>query len=276
MNVARSSPGSRRAPQGRHRLPRRPAVGHVDPARHRRRLADPPVLDRLHARRRAVHPVLRVPQPVRRLDARCSCSGRASSSPSSGGRASGSARTCSISFWFERNARRGRGQEGVRHQPRRRLRVHDRDVLDLRVARQRSTTRRWTPGARRDSRAAPPPRSRCCCSSAHRQERADPAAHLAARRDGGPDAGLGADPRRDDGDRRRVPRRAARTRSSSVEQRRARRRRVGRRRSPRCSRARSRSCSPTSSACSRTPRSASSATCSSRSASARTAPRSSS
>ena len=31
-----------------------------------------------------------------------------------------------------------------------------------------------------------------------------PAAHLAAGRDGGPDAGLGADPRRDHGDRRRV------------------------------------------------------------------------
>ena len=38
-----------------------------------------------------------------------------------------------------------------------------------------------------------------------RQERAAPAVPLAARRDGGPDAGVGADPRRDDGDRRRVP-----------------------------------------------------------------------
>ena len=42
----------------------------------------------------------------------------------------------------------------------------------------------------------------------HRQERADPALRLAARRDGGPDAGLGADPRRDDGHRRRVHGRA--------------------------------------------------------------------
>jgi hypothetical protein len=32
-----------------------------------------------------------------------------------------------------------------------------------------------------------------------------PAAHLAAGRDGRPDAGLGADPRRDHGDRRRLP-----------------------------------------------------------------------
>ena len=89
---------------GRHRLPRRPAVGHDDPARHRRRLADPPVLDRLHARRRAVQPLLRLPEPVRRRRCSCSCSARASCSPSSAGRASASARTCSISFWFERNS----------------------------------------------------------------------------------------------------------------------------------------------------------------------------
>ena len=38
----------------------------------------------------------------------------------------------------------------------------------------------------------------------HGQVGAVPAAHLAAGRDGGPDAGLRADPRRDDGDRRRL------------------------------------------------------------------------
>ena len=41
----------------------------------------------------------------------------------------------------------------------------------------------------------------------HRQERPVPAPHLAARRHGRPDAGVRADPRRDDGRRRRVPRR---------------------------------------------------------------------
>ena len=41
-----------------------------------------------------------------------------------------------------------------------------------------------------------------------RQVGADSAARLAARRDGRPDAGVGADPRGDDGHRRRVPRRA--------------------------------------------------------------------
>ena len=39
----------------------------------------------------------------------------------------------------------------------------------------------------------------------HRQVGADPAARLAARRDGRPDAGVGADPRRDDGHGRRLP-----------------------------------------------------------------------
>ena len=41
-----------------------------------------------------------------------------------------------------------------------------------------------------------------------REVGADPAPHLAAGRDGGPDAGLRPDPRRHDGDRRRLPDRA--------------------------------------------------------------------
>ena len=48
----------------------------------------------------------------------------------------------------------------------------------------------------------------------HRQERADPAPRLAPRRDGGPDSGLGADPRGDHGHRRRLPASVARIRSS--------------------------------------------------------------
>ena len=51
--------------------------------------------------------------------------------------------------------------------------------------------------ARRRRRHLPVPRR-------ERQERADPALRLAARRDGGPDAGLRAHPRRHDGDRRRL------------------------------------------------------------------------
>ena len=50
----------------------------------------------------------------------------------------------------------------------------------------------------------------CACSSARcGKVGADAAVRLAARRDGRPDAGLGAHPRRDHGDRRRLPDRAA-------------------------------------------------------------------
>ena len=71
-----------------------------------------------------------------------------------------------ISFWFERDtARRGR-QEGVRHQPGRRLGLHDRDVPDLRHARDaRLLTASSTAGAGDpavDGRRPSP----CSCSSA--------------------------------------------------------------------------------------------------------------
>ena len=56
----------------------------------------------------------------------------------------------------------------------------------------------WSTDDRQPRRARPARRRR-------RQVGADPAADLAAGRDGGPDAGLRADPRGDDGDRRRLP-----------------------------------------------------------------------
>ena len=113
--------------------------------------------------------------------------------------------------------RGGRGQEGVRHQPGRRLRVHARDVLDHREVRNARLRRDRPRGVSHDERdrhrgrAAAVPRR-------DRQERPDPAVPLAARRDGGPDAGLGAHPRRDDGHRRRVPRRVGPTPSSTRQQ----------------------------------------------------------
>ena len=87
-----------------------------------------------------------------------------------------------------------------------------------------------------------------------------PAAHLAAGRDGGPDAGLGADPRRDHGGGRCLPRRPAAARRRLL----ARRRATSWPPSPasRCwARPWRRSARSTSSGCSPTPRSARSPTC---------------
>ena len=175
--------------------------------------------------------------------------------------------TCSyllISFWHTRAVGGDGRQEGVHHQPGRRLGLHGGDVPRLRrrrVAELRHRQRRGDPGRPRhvdgdgDRRDAVHRR--------RRQERPAPAVPLAPRRDGGPDAGVGADPCRDDGDRRGVPDGARqpgaqRRRRLGADDDRLDRRRHGavrrdRRRSPRTT---SRRCSPTR-------RSASSATCSS-------------
>ena len=101
-----------------------------------------------------------------------------------------------------------------------------------------------------------------------RQERADSAVRLAAGRDGRPDAGVGADPRRDDGDGRRLharpQRRAVLARAAGDDDRRDRRRADGA-----DGRDRSAWCSTTSSGCSRIRPCRSSGTCSRRWASAR-------
>ena len=96
----------------------------------------------------------------------------------------------------------------------------------------------------------------------HRQVGADPALHLAARRHGRPDAGLGPDPRGHDGDRRRLPGRPHQRALRAWPRSRA-RWWPGSARSPRSSRPRSASGSTTSRRCWRTPPSPSSATCSS-------------
>jgi NADH-quinone oxidoreductase subunit L len=113
-----------------------------------------------------------------------------------------------IGFWFEKRRVRRRRQEGVHHQPRRR--------------RRRSWSRCSWP-----SRPSGPWTSSVLVENAetlasgtafalvlllprrrHREVGPDPAVRVAARRDGRPDPGVGADPRRHDGDRRRLPARA--------------------------------------------------------------------
>ena len=103
-------------------------------------------------------------------------------------------------------AQRGAGrQEGVHRQPRRRRRVRARDHAHLRQPRHARHPR----GHRADRRARPDGDHGHRPADLRRgdgQERPVPAPRLAARRDGGPDPGVGADPRGDDGQRRRLPR----------------------------------------------------------------------
>ncbi len=96
--------------------------------------------------------------------------------------------------------RRGR-QEGVRHQPRRRRGLPPRDVPDLRFV---PHARLLRARCRREVRlVGNGHRDRCAAARGRdRQERADPAPPVVARRDGRPDAGVGAHPRRDHGDGR--------------------------------------------------------------------------
>ena len=122
-----------------------------------------------------------------------------------------------IGFWY-REARGGRRrQEGVPGQPHRRLRLRPRhvpDLDDLRHARFPRHGDGMRPGVLGQTRArttrastsaaASARRSACCCSRGVRQERPVPAARLAARRDGRPDARQRPDPRGDDGHGRRL------------------------------------------------------------------------
>ena len=189
-----------------------------------------------------------------------------------------------IGFWYIENDQRRRRQEGVHRQPHRRLRLPARDVpaasrprgtLDVRRHhRGRGDAARGPAGdavvgdaGRLLGGAVPVPRR-------HRQVRADPALRLAARRHGRPHAGLGPDPRRHHGHRRRLPGRPHARRSSCCRRRRW-RSSPSSARPPRCSRRSSASPRTTSRRCWPTPRSASSASCSSASAPAPSAPASS-
>ena len=195
--------GAGRRPAGRLRPATRPAVDVFRAADHRRRLTDPHLLGRLHGRRSGAPTVFRVPEPVRRRDAAAGA-GRQLPRPLRrlGRRRPGVLPADRV---LVAQAVGGhRGQEGVRGQPRRRHRPGARADGDVRLHRihlVRGRLRRRTaagPGhAHRHRPAAPAGRMR--------QVRAGAAAVLARRRDGGPDTGVGADPRRHDGHRGRLP-----------------------------------------------------------------------
>ena len=79
---------------GRREHPRRPALDRDAARDHRRRLPDPRLLRRLHARRHRGEAVLRLPQPVRVLDAAARAGRATSCSCSPAGGSSASPRTC--------------------------------------------------------------------------------------------------------------------------------------------------------------------------------------
>ena len=113
-----------------------------------------------------------------------------------------------IGYYHDEGLRRGRRQEGVRHEPDRRRRVPDgplrlrRDVRDGRL-REDVRGRRGEPG---DLRRGRPDDLRLPRALRRRdgQERPDPPLRLAPGRDGRPDPRLGPHPRRDDGHRGRL------------------------------------------------------------------------
>ncbi len=200
LDVAR-----RRRPPRRPDDPRRPAERLHDAGRLRRRLADRRVLDRLHARRPGRAPLLRVHGAVRVLDAHA----RPGRQPAAAARRLGPRRPLVLPAdrLPPRAAERDRGcEEGVHHERRRRRDDGARSVpadpahglARLRLAHRH---RRVERPRDRPRRARPARRRR-------REVGADPAAHVAAGRDGGPDTRERAHPRGDHGDRGRLPDRA--------------------------------------------------------------------
>ena len=166
---------------GRHRrqlrrplgLPPRSAVRDDDPRRHRRRVPDPRLLDRLHARgvEGRLRAVLRVPEPLRLLHA----DARARRQLPRDVRRVGGRRPLLVPadrVLLREEERVGRRQEGVHRQPDRRLGLHRRDVPASSPPSGPSTSGPWpTPPAPCPSRPPGSARSRssrCCCSSAPR------------------------------------------------------------------------------------------------------------
>ena len=118
-----------------------------------------------------------------------------------------------IGFWYHKPTRQCGGAQGVRRQPHRRLRLQPRHFRHLPGVRHR-----LDPGDPRRRAGHGRVDDRLCRHARRHDDLAVPAAvrrrdgqvgaaaapHLASRRDGGPDPGQRADPRRDDGHRRRV------------------------------------------------------------------------
>ena len=193
----------------RDRVLLRPPERGDDADRHRRRLADPHLLDRLHEGRQELRALLRVPQPVPVLHA------AAGARPLAAGAVRRLGRRRPRLLPADRLLVRGPGQGGA---PARRRSSPTASATPASCSACSCSTRRFGTldmdrinaafAARRRAGGVGEPRRHPAVHRRHRQVGADSAARLAARRDGRPDAGVGADPRGDDGHRRRLPGRA--------------------------------------------------------------------
>ena len=179
-----------------------------DAHHHRGRVPHPRVLGRVHGSRPRLPAVLRVHEPVRVRDAAAG-TGRQLLLPHRGLGVRGPGVVSADRLLVRAPHGGGRRQEGLRGQRDRRRGAGARGLPDPAPAghaRLRRGLRTGRPGGRAvGHRAGHLPSA---VRGRRRQERAGAAAHLAARRHGGPHAGQRADPRRHHGDSRRVPDRA--------------------------------------------------------------------
>ena len=151
-------------------LPARSAVRDDDPHRHRHRHADSHLLDRVHPRRAAGRggPVLLLPEPVLLLHAHARPGEQLPGDVRGlGGR--GALFVPADRLLVREEERVGRGQEGVHHEPHRRLGLHPRHLpglLHVRHARLPRGAERGRDDADRERSSASCRRSACCSSSA--------------------------------------------------------------------------------------------------------------
>ena len=140
-------------------VPVGPALGADDTGGHRGRVADPRLLDRVHARRRSLRAVLRLPEPVHLLDADAGARQQLRSDVRRVG--TGRPLVVPADLVLVRAAHGCRGrQEGVRRQPDRRCRFPGRPDADLHHLRHPGVPRRVRERTRRTRHRAWPRSSR--------------------------------------------------------------------------------------------------------------------
>ena len=186
--------------------PRGPAGGGHVPRGLGRLVPDPPLLGELHDLGPRLHALLRVPELLRVLDAAAGPGGQLRAADRGLGVRGRGLLPADLLLVSPRHRHR-RGHQGVRDQRDRRRGPGDRRVPALRRHGRARLRGRLRGRARRLLHQRPADRGGLPDAAGGRVREVGPAAaaHVAARRDGGPHSRLGADPRGHDGDRRRLP-----------------------------------------------------------------------